>query len=1022
MPGVPPSSALFNAPMKPTKPKETAPQILTFRRRLYEPDSLMPANDQWNPAARLADMRDNYDRLIVELGVSPRGSGGHSARLPRVPASRQWQHGVRAKRNQLDDGPSASGARSQVQQVVATARLLQRVDALTAEGKLSAAEGERLRKLWHVQESLLRGGDEEGAMLDNFQQILAIMQQPPVEAAAEGDKSTPDEEGAPADAAEETARGDADGAPASEEAAEAEAEAETEEGEAQATEGRAVVHEEVWPRIVQHTRKAGARVMDVFKKLDVDQNGTLSKEELVLGFHDLGLNLSPEEAEEVIRRCGAGEDGVNYKQLYKQLRWTPERARVSTRLPAPTAAPARTAPTRSAPLPQASQKTASSKSKSRELDTAKAAAIAGDEELTKRDLRSEPLTAKQKAEQQLQSGRLPSLSPDDEDGHDTAVFRKKDHTGDDFVWSQLSQRLAPHGVAAAPSWQKSALDRVHWKVELQRAQRRRDQLAARPPKVPSWEAPPKSKRKLIERELRQIQDEQQEAEEPLGSPSSGSRGRTTSRVGDTSKDLGGAAKDYRVVVNAAQELLNSHEVEDMTPAYLKKLKQLAATFDAEMMGRLNRMAYYEQGLQQLQLQRQEIEASLDVIKAGVETELHSSARSQDVRIAAKKEVAHRQRLEVGLVEVQSKANEMESATQSLMHVINSLRITRTKHVQMIKTLVDKERKMDADSQFLISSASGAMEERERLRAKMERLKHESESWKGLQLREAQTLHEQLSELDEEHERLEGNLNAIQEHLKRTEFQRVRGGRKEEETRERRFGFLREQCEGWQAEFARVTDITGVSFSQGRRDAVEKVVAIYREKEARNKSLYKYVTEDVVVEMEKVEEEVSRLQQEASLREAALAEPDDLASAADVPASDTGKPEERVGVISGVEATIEAVLPLFEQLGGVLNVSLPRHMQGKPLTLMTLEPFLTHMEEAMDDAISAAHCICRARQPPPPPGEEEGTARKAPATISDSESLVIVKNFVKPRKLSTYDPAAKLHKRGAADAADIIDVA
>jgi len=364
---------------------------------------------------------------------------------------------------------------------------------------------------------------------------------------------------------------------------------------------------------------------------------------------------------------------------------------------------------------------------------------------------------------------------------------------------------------------------------------------------------------------------------------------------------------------------------------------------------------------------------------------------------------------------------MDSATQALMHVINSLRITRTRHVQRIKGLDDKERQMDSDSQFLIGSASGAMEERERLRSKMERLKHESEGWKAMQLREASALNEQLAELDDEHERLEGNLNKLSELMKRTEFQRLRGGRKEDETRERRYGFLRQQGEGWQAEFARVTEITGVSFDEGRRDAVEKVVAIYREKEARNKSLYKYVTEEAVQELETVDANVARLQAEATQREAEAAVREESAAKESLLATEADKYEETEAAMLKNEGTVDAVLPLWEKLGGQLQVVLPRHMEGKALSLVTLSEYLTAVEEALDSKISDAHGIVRARAPPPPPEEEEGSLRKTPEPIIDSDTLVLVKMFIKPRELSTYDPAAKLHKKGGVEA-DMIEMA
>ena len=50
-------SALLNAPLAPTKPREKAPEVLSYRQRLYDKETLMLPNESWNPAARLAQAR-----------------------------------------------------------------------------------------------------------------------------------------------------------------------------------------------------------------------------------------------------------------------------------------------------------------------------------------------------------------------------------------------------------------------------------------------------------------------------------------------------------------------------------------------------------------------------------------------------------------------------------------------------------------------------------------------------------------------------------------------------------------------------------------------------------------------------------------------------------------------------------------------------------------------------------------------------------------------------------------------------
>ena len=301
------TSALFNQPMKRTVSNEAAPPIMKMRQRLYDNETMMVPNEPWNPAARLAQMRDSYDRLVLELGVSPRGSGGPGSRLPRVPESRMWENG-RRRNGAPRSGSTGSSAQvstpaartfphetscsagappfrsDQVTptspaprcQVVATARLLQRVDEMTAEGKLSAAEGERLRKLWLLQEAMLAAGpvDDDGALLSNFQQILAVIEspaapeQPPPEQLAAAMDEAAAEVTAAAPAADDAASGAAPAeAPPPTTAAAAPASAPPEPTPAPATpaaSGRAVAavsaDPPVWPKVVALVRKSGSKV------------------------------------------------------------------------------------------------------------------------------------------------------------------------------------------------------------------------------------------------------------------------------------------------------------------------------------------------------------------------------------------------------------------------------------------------------------------------------------------------------------------------------------------------------------------------------------------------------------------------------------------------------------------------------------------------------------------------------------------------------------------------------------------
>ncbi len=50
-------SGLLNERPKATQSKEAAPEVLSYRQRLYDRETLMLPNEPWNPAARLAQVR-----------------------------------------------------------------------------------------------------------------------------------------------------------------------------------------------------------------------------------------------------------------------------------------------------------------------------------------------------------------------------------------------------------------------------------------------------------------------------------------------------------------------------------------------------------------------------------------------------------------------------------------------------------------------------------------------------------------------------------------------------------------------------------------------------------------------------------------------------------------------------------------------------------------------------------------------------------------------------------------------------
>ena len=320
--------------------------------------------------------------------------------------------------------------------------------------------------------------------------------------------------------------------------------------------------------------------------------------------------------------------------------------------------------------------------------------------------------------------------------------------------------------------------------------------------------------------------------------------------------------------------------------------------------------------------------------------------------------------------------------------------------------------MDNDAQFLLGSASGAMEERERLRAKHERLKHEAAAWRSMQLKEAAELAEKLEELDEETKHLEAQLHALDEQATRLSYQAMREGFKDSEARQLRYGYLRGQVAGWAAEFERVTQITGVRFGEGKSDAVDKVVSIYSQNELRNKSQFKYVTEELVGKIETLQAELAAEENEAKVIEAEQAaheEGDASASARSIEASET-----QMHLASQLERAcshVENVLPLVEKLGieamHAANQAMPQHLDGKALAPPTVPAFLELLEDALDAVMNRALHVVSERKPPEPVTEEEvRAAEEAPPEVV-TPTLALLRAATAQRTLPAGAAATKL---------------
>ena len=1058
---------MSSTPRRPQIQQHLPRKHLTGDQVMVMEQNLVPRDQNWNPTLRMAQMRGEYDRLVKDLGMSPRGGSmqlPHHAQydqpganpkyatgMPRVPSDRPWGKGGaksgaktarerRFKESGADTiGSGVGGAIGQTAQDDAATwnRVQMRINEMAVAGHITSKQAEQLKKLQKMQENLLREAqaeteaalsphapaapeaepEPEGGspvkMVAAAQQLLGWLDNPEVEeggAPGEGDEAEPP---ATAEGASKPETPPAEPKPQTPAAA-SEAGMEVLGGEAEGYTGRGAPSP---PRSAIPRKLAGlltknmSRVIDLFREWDQDQDGQVTKKEFVKGLASLKMSVDAADIDALFAHFDPDGSGtLDYKELQTVLR--------------------------NNATPKVALKSAEGKSKMGDKSVAERA-----KEAAEAVLRPEDLMSSQKGidrvEEALRSGRLPSLSPDEgEDGGDMHGGASKKSGGESAVWSAIEARLLPHGLAAAPAWQQEMLQKVQWKVECKSsAQRKQKELAhaklSSTGGVPTWRpakgGAAKIRPNLLSRELAQAQAKelaQQEVHEEE------QRMLAEAKAAGMSVSAFAKAKMHEAGV---QLVAAKMEDMDVTPSHLRFLREQEAEAELEATARINKLAFYEQAMQQQQLERQTLHSETQATQLGI-GKVERGAQQGRADAAAGVTVRRRERLARDVCAVALKANQMEALTHTLMHVIGSLRKGRKRHLEAATGMHDKETQMDADSSFLMSSATMALEERERIRSKAERVKYESKVQRQVQLREAAALQVTLRQLDDEHGMLEGKLEGLHERQKQQQYTKLRSGRDGGESRALKFGFLRSQAGGWAGEFERITEMTGVSFGAeaepepeaeaggedlslasagyaGQQDAVEKVVAIYSEKEARNASLFKFVTEDVTRQKEGLMSDIARLHAEEEQLLEALRLVQAQAAAVSAPSSPSPKgggegegedggapslPSSPAGrlaqQVTAWHSSLEASLSIFDTLGREMGIPLPEHMQGKGCSLTTYPEFFSLLEQQMHDTFDSA--LHLATHPAPPQSAEEG----APAAADPRETLELLKGWTQPRLL------------------------
>lgn len=364
--------------------------------------------------------------------------------------------------------------------------------------------------------------------------------------------------------------------------------------------------------------------------------------------------------------------------------------------------------------------------------------------------------------------------------------------GTEEHWNHVMKKLAPHGYNQTPVWQRQILERV-----LKRMTTRDPAHGSKP---------------LTEKH---------------------SMSATDLAVSALSPDAGAPLKADASAVQRARE--RAADKSAVTAARLAQRKRVH--------NRQNKIHFYNRGIQMEQLLSQDLDNDLRHMRAEVHISLREArggearATEEAIRIQ-RKEKALANRLQV-LVQ---KTNALEADNDRLVGEVDDLRSERALVLQQLKRMRDKENKMDEDMQFLSTAANGALDQREKVKAKLLQTQRDSSFEKAHKLNQIAELLDRGDALDVKRESTEAVIEDLEQQRRRREYVLGKQRRLAQTQAEAKRGFLQSQVVGWDSEFSRLQEFTGMDkrFAPGDEQTIEEITSRYLSKDQQNTSLLRYV--------------------------------------------------------------------------------------------------------------------------------------------------------------------------------------
>ena len=441
------------------------------------------------------------------------------------------------------------------------------------------------------------------------------------------------------------------------------------------------------------------------------------------------------------------------------------------------------------------------------------------------------------------------LTPHPPQASRASSARNRPNSSRDFLLTVLQPRDNSNAESALPeagipTWKEELVERVRRRTSSAKAAARAASARTRPPHAGApgtgspRGAPP----------LMNLDDTM-----PGGSPTSPTNG-----LGDTYGTLSVTDED-------ALEMLGSEAAAK------------AAKFEQNLRKRHATLSFFRDSISDLLLTSQFQEADYTQRLAQLEKLQSQQAASGG---AGGRLAKHREGSDAAMTEIErklcsqlelfeSRAAQAQGVNTGLETIINELRRERASQLSLVKTRADREHSMSVDMRSFAASAHGALDEKERIKSRVRRMRHEWKVERSTQETELATLERNQGDLEKQIETSQAEEMAAQQDLTRRHYREMREISKLRDYRERRLGYLRAQSLSLTNEFRKLGEVAGVSgagaqqqrggdrFDHEDPSTSGVLTSTLRNNDIRNESEHAYA-QSLDAEIEEMQGEVSAL--------------------------------------------------------------------------------------------------------------------------------------------------------------------